>query len=393
MTAALRICTSENPDSEFNGDGLPVERISVLLMDDSAFDRKAIARIARRSHFEIELHETSSVAETRALLTAQAPDIVFLDFRVPDGDGIDLAREISSGLFQCAPPVVIVTGEGDEGTAARSLRSGAVDYLAKDALTQKDFDDAVVHALASRTRSAGSQNPEMLALQEELTALRAKAQVNMNMAKSYLMPMAQYAWQSVTKMPCDVRASEVPRLRKVTERLTGFLDETLVHAETACRDLPVDQVDLFEVAELAVASSADFRNCVRIGPRNQFPVIMANWSQVLMLVNELCREAVLSVPKGTSPKVSIDCAQDPNGNPVLCVTDNGISLEERQASLARLAKSTGSASVPEPQDRPFAMSLCQKLAELMGGQLRVRDADAGGCTTMVRLSMTNSTRH
>ena len=104
-------------------------RLTCLLMDDSRFDRQAIRRLVAESRYQVELIEATNLAETRTLLTSYRPDIILLDYRVPDGDGIDLAREICEQPSVLNPAVIVVTGEGDEGSAARSIRYGAADYL------------------------------------------------------------------------------------------------------------------------------------------------------------------------------------------------------------------------------------------------------------------------
>ena len=56
-------------------------------------------------------------------------DIVLLDYRLPDGNGLEALAEINQRHHQV--PVIMVTGQGDERVAVQAIRQGAVDYLIK----------------------------------------------------------------------------------------------------------------------------------------------------------------------------------------------------------------------------------------------------------------------
>ncbi len=58
-----------------------------------------------------------------------APDVVILDYMMPGMNGLDVLKEIKK--LSPDTPVVIVTGRGDENTAADSIKLGAFDYVAK----------------------------------------------------------------------------------------------------------------------------------------------------------------------------------------------------------------------------------------------------------------------
>lgn len=74
-------------------------------------------------------------------------DLLTLDYNLPDGNGLEFLEEITER--EDAPPVVVVTGQGDELVAATSMKLGATRYVMKDRKLRTSFADAVEQALAA----------------------------------------------------------------------------------------------------------------------------------------------------------------------------------------------------------------------------------------------------
>ncbi|MFA5550906.1 MAG: response regulator transcription factor [Trueperaceae bacterium] len=69
-----------------------------------------------------------TLAEARELLADQRFELVILDLNLPDGDGLDLAEEISAGS---KTPMLMLTARGDVESRVAGLYAGASDYLTK----------------------------------------------------------------------------------------------------------------------------------------------------------------------------------------------------------------------------------------------------------------------
>jgi two-component system response regulator AtoC len=101
---------------------------SVLVVDDEAVFRVLVEEALVSEGFEVRTAD--SLRRARSEIDIAAPDVLILDRRLPDGDGIDflktLATEGPTGTV-----VVVVTAYGDVENAVEALRAGAWDYLAK----------------------------------------------------------------------------------------------------------------------------------------------------------------------------------------------------------------------------------------------------------------------
>jgi DNA-binding NtrC family response regulator len=68
----------------------------VLIVDDDTNSREALAALATQGGFTTAI--AGSVAEARAQLARQRPDVVLMDVRLPDGGGIDLLEDLEGRL-------------------------------------------------------------------------------------------------------------------------------------------------------------------------------------------------------------------------------------------------------------------------------------------------------
>jgi DNA-binding NtrC family response regulator len=99
----------------------------ILVLDDEAIIRNVLGEILRRKHCSVS--EASCLAEAENLVAHDSFDLMFVDVRLPDGDGHQFLERV--GLLPDRPPVVMITGHGTIESAVACMRAGAFDYLIK----------------------------------------------------------------------------------------------------------------------------------------------------------------------------------------------------------------------------------------------------------------------
>jgi len=114
--------------------------IRILIVDDEPAHVEAIRRALLGAETRMDIQAAGSLAGFREALAAQAPDLVLLDYLLPDGraDTV-LVSPPEAGPF----PIVLMTSHGDEQLAVRAMQKGALDYLVKSA----DAFDQMPHAV------------------------------------------------------------------------------------------------------------------------------------------------------------------------------------------------------------------------------------------------------
>jgi DNA-binding NarL/FixJ family response regulator len=126
----------------------PGRRIRVLLADDHPVVRTGLrALLANEDDIEV-VGEARNGAEAVALYAERKPDVVLMDLRMPQMDGVDAIREIV-GAHPDARAVALTSYEGDTDIY-RALDAGARGYLLKDMLGTEVV--RAVRAVAAGTR-------------------------------------------------------------------------------------------------------------------------------------------------------------------------------------------------------------------------------------------------
>src|SRR5262245_44773741 len=99
----------------------------VLVVDDEAVFRERLCRAFRERGWDA--HAAGNSKQTLELAGKISPDLVLLDLRMPDTNGLDLIESIKA--LDSTIAVVLLTGYGSIPTALQALQLGADHYLSK----------------------------------------------------------------------------------------------------------------------------------------------------------------------------------------------------------------------------------------------------------------------
>ena len=124
-----------------------VETIRILVVDDDEVDRLAIKRALNGIRdFQFDVMEVTSAKEVMENAVNSRFDIIFLDYLLPDGDGLSVLIKLREQSLDT--PVIILTGQGDERLAVELIHSGASDYLPKSTITAARLHESISNAIS-----------------------------------------------------------------------------------------------------------------------------------------------------------------------------------------------------------------------------------------------------
>jgi DNA-binding NtrC family response regulator len=104
---------------------MSIEKIIVL--EDDAIVRNNLESYLRRRHYDVA--SAGTICDAQEYLNKDNFDVIFLDVRLPDGDGTDLLKQIQARPQK--PLVVMMTGFGSVESAVECMKNGAFDYIIK----------------------------------------------------------------------------------------------------------------------------------------------------------------------------------------------------------------------------------------------------------------------
>lgn len=128
----------------------------IHVVDDDADHLAALCDLLQARGYRV----TGFAGAQAALASAEAPDLVLSDLRMPGQDGLELLAALRARQPDLA--VVLLTGHGDVPQAVRAMRLGAEDFL------EKPYDGAHLIAVVERALRNGATRAELARLRAEL---------------------------------------------------------------------------------------------------------------------------------------------------------------------------------------------------------------------------------
>lgn len=146
-------------------------RRTVLIIDDDEIVRKQLEVELRRAYFTPV--SVASGNDALAMIASMKVEIILLDVKLPDMDGIDLLEKIKAQNPSCE--AIVITGYGGEEIAIRALRKGAIDYIEKP-LNLNELSAALGRAQEklAQAQELAYKNTILITDDEEVVVLRLK---------------------------------------------------------------------------------------------------------------------------------------------------------------------------------------------------------------------------
>lgn len=152
--------------------------LKILIIDDSAEDREAYQRYINKQGVKYQIAEAESGEEALEVYDDFNPDLILLDYLLPDYNGLEFIDELKLRGSSVAPTIVL-TGQGSESVAVEAMKKGVKDYLIKNKLTPEILITTIANVLQQdRLKKLLAKNQQQQQLIAE-TALRIRRSLNL----------------------------------------------------------------------------------------------------------------------------------------------------------------------------------------------------------------------
>ena len=209
----------------------PRARPRILVVDDEMGPRESL-RMLLKPHYEIKTADSARGALDQ--LPDFRPDLVILDIKMPEIDGLEVLRRIKR--LDATIEVVMITAYASLETVKLALSHGAFEYLIKP-FSRQDLEDVVRRAVLRRQADLGTRG-QVARLVEEMRSLSTKTRELEEAARR------ETAEQSL-------RVTQLSILREIARTIVGRLDldeMTAAVTDQLRRALDYDAVSITEAA-------------------------------------------------------------------------------------------------------------------------------------------------
>ncbi|MBI5362549.1 MAG: sigma-54-dependent Fis family transcriptional regulator [Planctomycetes bacterium] len=232
----------------------------VLFVEDDSLIRASLRRLLTGAGFQVS--EANTTAAGMAELDRELPDLLLLDYHLPDGTGLDVlrhARKLAPAL-----PVVMITAHASVPGAVQAIREGAYDYMAKPFDTEhllhtlaRALEASQLRAEVARHRDEGRRGfastnllAESPAMKEVLDLIRRIAESEAStilllgesgVGKGLIARALHYLGAAAEKPFLDITCTALPE--------TLLESELFGHEKGAFTDARAQKKGLLELAE------------------------------------------------------------------------------------------------------------------------------------------------
>ena len=373
--------------------------IRVLIAEDDYLVSEMVRGLLEEKAYVI-VGEAANGREALALTRTLQPDIVLMDIKMPDMDGIEAARCI---YRDCPVPVVVLTAYETPELIERASAAGVGAYLVKPPNTQ-EIEGAINVAMArfGDLMKLRRLNAELKARNAELDAFSHTVAHNL---KSQLAPLIGYA-EMLDMDYLDVLgpdgAEYVRRILKVGRKLGNIVDELLLLAQLRAVEVPIEPLDMGRIvaeAQHRLIYMVQEQQAELIFP-NSWPVALGHgpWIEEVW-VNYLSNGLQYggNSKEGIAPRLEMGCGPAHSlagaddvieaaddvikaADDVVCfwVKDNGPGIASEEQSLLF----TPFTQLYQIRARGYGLglSIVQSIVQKLGGQVGVNSKAGAGST-------------
>lgn len=399
--------------------------LRILMVDDDAADRMLLRRTLRQTG--LKLADIAEVAYGEAAIAAIQDvhyDCIFIDYRLPDLDGLQLIQQLRAQ--EVTTPLIVLTGQGGQEIAVQLMKAGASDYVDKSKLNADLLAQCVRSALriyeaevAVRRAQQELQITNALLLQqnqaleehrreiqrqniEVMRASRLKSEFLATMSHELRTPLNAiigFSQLLIRRRQSQWTAQQtemVERIYSNAQHLLGLLNEILDFSKLGARrlELQPEKVNLTTLAQntiaemqsLAAQKSLDLELDIHLDD----PIITNDPLRLRQILVNLISNGIKFTEAG---RVSLHItAAEANADAlVIAVADTGSGIHaEDLTSIFEAFRQVDQGHTRKHGGTGLGLAIVDAIVALMGGHIWVESTPQVGTTFFFQIPRTVS---
>ena len=355
--------------------------IKILVIDDEQIIRESCQEIFNVNGYQVITADNGNSGFD--LFQKVHPDLILLDLKMPDRNGLGMIEEISTSDPNCI--VIIITGFGTIESAVEAMRYGAYDFLSKP-FTPDELRVTVKRGIEKRNLVLRTE-----ALSAEKRAMRENF---VNMASHELRSPLSAILQNLMVINEGLAGETSPQvkniLNKMNKRLRGliklvsdWLDASRIEEGEIIRSMnPVDiKTILMDVIDLLGPLALENQVKLICHIPENYPTIIGNAETLHMCFTNLIHNGIKYNKSGGCVEITL---KDENRLNMIMIQDTGVGIPEEQLAMifeeffrcSREINTGGSG---------LGLSIVKKIVEAHSGTIKVESKYGEGTLFTVQL--------
>lgn len=369
------------------------EVLKVLIVDDEAGIREGIKRTLTEYtvfvpdtdtevRFSLECAENG--ADAICKIESFSPDILLLDYKLPDISGLELLDKIDIKGRQIV--VIMITAYASLETAVLAIKKGAEDFLAKP-FTPQEIKDLVnkytCQIIAQRQARKLAEERREVRFQF-ISVLAHELKAPLGAVEGYLRIMKDKTLGNRIDSYANAIDRSLIRIEQMRKLIADLLDLTKI--ESGKRDRLIEEVDVCEVAKgsIEMVSHQAAQKGISVELVGEGDTVMeADKSELSMILNNLITNAIKYNKEAGSVRVRI---RGDSEFVLISVEDTGIGI--REDMIERIFEDFVRVKSRETADitgSGLGLSIVRRLVRLYDGRIEVKSKEGQGSTFTVWL--------
>ena len=365
--------------------------IRILIIDDSATSRRLLRTYAEGSEFPIEVEEAATSELGLQYLRNNKVDLVFLDYVLPDIDGLQTLRRIRHEIGDVM--VVVLTGQGSEPLAVAMMKTGADDYIPKSDLSP----DCICRAIRQVNHLRRVRKSHV---QENCDCLDEQSDFFTRMSHEIRTPLNVILGTTELLQSSELDAEQkhlVHTCQRAGRMLMVQINDILDLAKTKKGELELKKIP-FELKE-TILSTGDMMAVQAKGKALGFDcqigedvaeIVLGDADRLTQILVNLVGNAIKFTNRGSVCVVVEHVSESENpGDTRITIKDTGIGIPEHKLQDIFTSYNQGGSHVSmEFGGTGLGLEITKKLVEKMGGEISVTSEVGAGSTFMITIPYT-----
>lgn len=192
--------------TNFNTERVDVSTLrgTLLVIDDSLADQRLVAHYFKDSNLDVLFAKD---AKSGLAMLADGPDVVFVDYQLPDLDGVTLIEKAKDSGF--AGPMLVVSADHSPGLRDRAQAAGAAEVIAKPCPKELLHQAAAEYLMVDSDRRSTGHGP--------ILASADSAGVSLELLEMFINDLKNYSRQ----IEDCLNSASLPQLRSIATQIKG----------------------------------------------------------------------------------------------------------------------------------------------------------------------------